>query len=252
MPHLSADFRHCLRCQCTVGKVVHSSPDSTVDPVLRTDNFQAGGTVTFAVGNLVPAIANPLTSPIHDPTGMGRWSGLTIRGRGNALVLSVIMVYRVCRGSVSATPIGSSFNRVYSYLREQGTSTPNPRTHVITSLTTLVTEPQSKNHAILIMIDANATLDSDPVFLEMCTACTLHDLHSHDPAPSTYIGADNRRIDYMLGCPRVSESVRRSGSLSYYDGPQSDHRGLFVDIDFQSPLGYSVTPSQFPSPALRL
>ena len=102
------------------------------------------------------------------------------------------------------------------------------------------------------MIDANSTLDSDPVFLNLCTACTLDDLHSHDPAPSTYIGSDHRRIDYMLGCPRVSESVRRSGSLTYYDGPQSDHRGLFADLNLQSLLGYSNTPSQFPSPVLRL
>ena len=120
VPHLTAEFRHCLRRQFTVGKGEYSSPDSTVDPVLPTGNFQAGGTVSFAVGNLVPTIANPLTSPIHNPTGMGRWSGLTIRGRGNAL-LSVITVYRVCRRSMSSTPIGSSFNRESSHLREHGT-----------------------------------------------------------------------------------------------------------------------------------
>ena len=250
LPHLSAEFRNCIRRQFTVGKAVYSSPASTVDPILHTDNFQAGGTVTFAVGNLVPTVAHPNT-PIHDSTGMGRWSGLTVRDRANAL-LSVITVYRVCRGSISSSPIGSSFNREFCYLREGGDAQPNPRTHILTSLTTFVNKLQSQNHAILLMIDANSTLASDSVFLEFCNTCTLNDLHANDPAPSTYLGAPGRRIDYMLGCPRVLDSVRRSGSLSYYQGPQSDHRGLFVDLDLKSLLGYTTTPAQFPTPALRL
>jgi hypothetical protein len=35
----------------------------------------------------------------------------------------------------------------------------------------------------------------------------------------------------MLGCPKVYSALEASESLSYLEGPQSDHRGLFVDLD---------------------
>ena len=73
----------------------------------------------------------------------------------------------------------------------------------------------------------------------------LHDLHSVDPAPSTYIGSANRRIDFILGCDEVLQYVCRSGSLAYTEGPQSDHRGLYVDLskDFiTSPPWQSIIP----------
>ena len=59
----------------------------------------------------------------------------------------------------------------------------------------------------------------------------LIDLHRANPAPSTYIGADGRRIDFMLGCRKIAESTIRAGTLSYIEGPQSDHRGLYIDLD---------------------
>lgn len=54
----------------------------------------------------------------------------------------------------------------------------------------------------------------------------------------------------MFGCGNVQSSVRRSGTLSYYDGPQSDHRGLFMDLwDLGALLGYRPSTTIFPSPA---
>jgi hypothetical protein len=60
--------------------------------------------------------------------------------------------------------------------------------------------------------------------------CSLHDLHESDPAPSIYIGAPARRIDYFLGSAGVQDLLCRSGTLSYFEFPQSDHRGLYIDI----------------------
>ena len=80
------------------------------------------------------------------------------------------------------------------------------------------------------MLDANSTLESDRSFSDFVFSCGLHDLHSSDPAPSTFIGAENRRIDFMFGCDTVAQNLSRSGSLAYTEGPQSDHRSLFVDI----------------------
>jgi hypothetical protein len=66
----------------------------------------------------------------------------------------------------------------------------------------------------------------------------LRDLHRNNPAPSTYLGSSNRRIDFIFGCSQIQEYVASAGTLSYIDGPQSDHRGLFVDIDLSNYLSH--------------
>ena len=92
VPHLPADFRACLRRQFHSGKAIFSSPNSTVDPVKSTAAFQAGGNFMFTIGALVPMLLNSSTEPLTDPTGMGRWCGMTVRGR-NGNQLSVITAY---------------------------------------------------------------------------------------------------------------------------------------------------------------
>ncbi len=57
-------------------------------------------------------------------------------------------------------------------------------------------------------------------------------MHEGDPAPSTYIGSENRRLDFILGCRTIADHTTRAGMLSWSKGPQWDHRGLFVDISF--------------------
>ncbi|KAI2503171.1 hypothetical protein MHU86_11274 [Fragilaria crotonensis] len=79
-------------------------------------------------------------------------------------------------------------------------------------------------------MDVNSTLQSDTHFADFLDHCTLFDLHANDPAESTYIGAESRRIDFILGCHHARQFLERSGTLSYNEGPQSDHRGLYVDL----------------------
>ena len=81
------------------------------------------------------------------------------------------------------------------------------------------------------MLDANAVLDNDKTFQEFVNQQELFDLHAKDPAPSTFIGAKHRRIDYIPGTDRIFNGMKRSGTLAYNEGPQSDHRGLYVDVD---------------------
>ncbi|KAI2495025.1 hypothetical protein MHU86_19500 [Fragilaria crotonensis] len=99
---------------------------------------------------------------------------------------------------------------------------------------------QNAGHSILVMMDANGTIYQDKHLQEFIGSCDLSDLHSTHPAPSTFIGSANRRIDYILGCPKVVSSVMRQGSLAYIEGPQSDHRGLYVDLRLEEILGDTV------------
>lgn len=99
------------------GKVNSSSPSTAVDPVAPSGNFQAGGNLVFAVGSLVLMISSATAIPIVDSTGMGRWSGMTTRGKGDSC-LSVITAYRVCRGNITTAPLGSTFHREFLCLHD--------------------------------------------------------------------------------------------------------------------------------------
>ena len=69
--------------------------------------------------------------------------------------------------------------------------------------------------------------------------CSLTDLHRLGPEvpPATYKYGKDRTIDFMLGSPNISDSVRRAGYLAYDDGIFSKHRGLFVDLNFHQLMG---------------
>ena len=41
-------------------------------------------------------------------------------------------------------------------------------------------------NAILLMLDANGSLENDTDLQNLQAQCELHDIHRHDPAPSTY------------------------------------------------------------------
>ncbi len=176
--------------------------------------------MSFAVGGIVPMIASDATHSLRDPSDIGRWSGLTIRGRDENL-LSVITAYQVCRGVISSAPLGSYFAREFTHLQSLGILSPNPRRHILQSLTSLIMELRSEKHSVLLMLDANSALD-DTDLRRLCEQGNLSDIHNKDRLPSTYIGSEQRRIDFMLDCPRVITSMRRLGALSYYVGPHSD------------------------------
>jgi hypothetical protein len=248
LPHLQDNFRRCLRRQFPQCKVEFGSPSSETDPVKATDVYQAGGNLSFAHGSLVPMLSG--NQSLHDPSGLGRWSGLTFRGK-KGQYFTVLTGYRTCRGSIASASLGSTYHREYSSIKATGTKKPDPRKAFLTDITTLIISLQARQHSIVLMLDANSTL-SDAIFLEMITTCHLQDLHASCPAASTYMGSPDRRIDYMFGCSNAASSMKQQGSLSYYDGPLSDHRGLYVDLDLHSLLGYTPQAINIPRSDMRL
>jgi hypothetical protein len=229
-------------------KISYGYPDDQIDLVPERETFQSGGSVTMTTRHLVPMVHG---DNITDPTGLGRWSGHTLRGTSNTF-LSIITAYRVCTGSIGTSTIGSAFSREYEHLRRsQHLTAPRPRKIMITDLITVITNLQQLGNTILLMLDSNAQIQDDLDLQRLQAECDLHDLHQINPAPSTYIGSEARRIDHMFGCSQLVKGVTRSGSLSYLEGPQSDHRGLFVDLDPSNILGHSLTKQNIAPPVSR-
>ena len=117
------------------------------------------------------------------------------------------------------------------FFRNQPGKHTNPRTCFLQNIQNLILNLRDNGHSVLIMLDANSTLDDSKNLSEMLHTCGLYDLHRSDPPQSTYIGAANCWIDFMFGCKNVLEATTRAGTLSYLEGPQSDHRSLYIDLD---------------------
>jgi hypothetical protein len=99
------------------------------------------------------------------------------------------------------------------------------------------------------MLDANAVMESDKKLEDLMQSCRLEDMHLQTPAPSTYLGSQDRRIDYVFGCTRTKSALTRQGSLSFFEGPVSNHRGLYVDISLRDILGEDVETTTIIQPA---
>ena len=140
--------------------------------------------------------------------------------------------YCTCATTINTAPLGSTFNREFDYSLGQGHKQPNPRRKTLLNLSILIKKLLQRGHAIMLNMDANSTLPINQSLLEFLWDTGLDDLHTNQPAPSTYIGSDQCRIDFMFGCQLVRTAQRRSGTLSYLHSPQADHHGLlFIDLD---------------------
>ena len=106
-PHLCDDFLSTSRRTYRQSKVAFGSPSHSVDPIPANESFQAGGTLTLLQGGLVSRISGP---DIQDPSGLGRWSGVTLSGKYYQH-LTIITAYRVCSGSIRTASLGSAFAR---------------------------------------------------------------------------------------------------------------------------------------------
>ena len=168
-----------------LSRTSYSSPSPSIDEISIAETFQAGGTLTTCIG---PWTTTLFGKDIQDPTGLGRWSGLTIRGKHDN-VLSILTAYRTCNGSRHTAPLGSVFHRETEFFRHGTSGESNPRQRFLTDMMEQIQRLQDEGHTILVMLDANATLDDDKGLQEMVATCSLTDLHIDDPAPSTYIGS---------------------------------------------------------------
>ncbi|KAI2492618.1 hypothetical protein MHU86_21932 [Fragilaria crotonensis] len=231
--HLAAEFRATVRRYYPQNKVTFGCVSPLIDKCLERESYQSGGNLTLITGALVAQATASKVS--DDPKGLGRWNSVTLEGKSDSRI-SIITAYRSCPGSIKTSPIGSVFSREYTYLKDQGHSSLNPRTVFLADLHEFIRPMQEQGNAIILMMDANATIESDQRLASFIQSCSLHDLHANDPATSTYIGAAARRIDYIFGCQKIREVMSRSGTLSYSEGPQSDHRGLYVDLELGSYL----------------
>lgn len=186
-----------------MAKTSFGSPTQEVNSIPPQETFQAGGTLTVCLGKRATAIHG---DEISDDTALGRWSGFTLRGKHDNVVSIIITAYRTCAGTRQTAPLGSTFvhQEVEFYQSRKGMTSINPRAQFLAEIRDLILRLRDNGHAILLMlVDANGTLEDNTHLHNMAQICGLHDLHDrHDPPKSTCIGTESRRIDFMLAASR--------------------------------------------------
>jgi hypothetical protein len=109
--HLRNSFHDIAKKQYNSHKVSFSSPSIEVDPIPETEHYQSGGTITMANNSLVSMATG---STYNDQSGLGRWSTLGFRGQDD-LLFTVFTAYRVCKGNIQSSPVGSAYSREYHH-----------------------------------------------------------------------------------------------------------------------------------------
>jgi len=242
---------------------------SKVSKSFTKDDFlsenQPGGTATM--------VYNKWTSRVieseEDPFGLGRWSSLTIRGRGNIRIL-LVTAYRVCKQTVQSvgpkTPTAQQFRRLSEQFREaERTDDPIPRHQFIVDLQGWLEYKISKGYYVILGIDANEPFNPDggnytPVDYQLNQPISIkgHDgtlqtlvrtsglvdpllfHHPERPPPPTYDRGKDK-IDFIFVSSGLLPYATRSGIFSYNSIFISDHRPCYIDLN-SSALFQENTP----------
>ena len=205
--HQFIDLLHDLSRQRKIWK--HSATSfSTIDMESSSD-YMTGGTLTATVDKW----SSRVFKKDADPSGMGRWSYQTLVGKQNTKV-TIITGYR-CIRNISGE--SSAWNQQAIFLKDRkSVRSPNPRKQFIKDLTDFINQKRALNHEIILNLDANEVVGEDSQgiskLMSDCNLSDLHDVPGMDPdqqLQDTYRRGNKRRIDFMLGTPKIRECVQR-------------------------------------------
>ena len=213
--------------------------------------YQPGGTATITSGRwssqsthhhhqtTTPAARSTRTKIPADPDGKGRWSALTINGRGGRKV-TLITAYRVCDQSFASAGVYTAFRQ--QYLLEDNISPegqPNqPRVKFLQDMAKFISTLRSAGHDIILMIDANeSTTQRNSKLRGWLSDMDLIDpitiRHGPNDQPAS-VPTGSTRIDYILLSRPLYPYLHAAGILPFHHIFHSDHRPLFIDIDLDA------------------
>ncbi len=196
----------------------------------KTENkAQPGGTVQVTVGPFLTKIANYEADNIY-----GRWSAQTYRGRrGKKLV--IMTAY--CPTAKQVTGPRRIIQQQRTVMIQEGIRNKEPTEHFFDKVKEQIREWKKQGHEVLIMMDANYTLEERYV-RDLVTSLGLFDIHKEMlETPAGTFERGGRRIDMMLGTDGVLDCVTQCGYEEYNQVAVSDHRAVYADFDFRKILG---------------
>jgi hypothetical protein len=188
------------------------------------------------------ALGNTVSRVIETGTDdLGRWSFIKLSGK-NGKVITFITIYQVCKKPTIASNRDSctAHSQQQSLLIQQNKSDPNPIKHFRQDLDRLLTACHNKQEQLVLFGDFNEVYGSDTSGIsKLARKFELVDIMHQSHAgtdPATY-ARGKTRIDYILASLPVYHSVNACGYQPFNETFLSDHRGYFVDFDYQKLFG---------------
>jgi hypothetical protein len=198
-----------------------------------TKEQQIGGTSII----IIDSLAHRSTGITNDPTGLGRWTSILIKGK-QGFSTRIICAYRPCKSSGPETAYVQHalyFHRI----QRKG----DPRKLFMDDLADVICKWQQLGERIILVGDFNTgdkpTMQSKTKFWEPWLKTTgLIDVHQSffngQNIPSTHERGKSQ-IDYMFVSPGIS--IQRAGFLPFSKFP-GDHRALWMDLSMLDIVGY--------------
>ena len=193
---------------------------------------QWGGTGLLCMGEFRSRTHGNMSQDTHN---LGRWTSARIQGRHD-FFLRVVSAYKPCKNT---SDMGSSYQQQLRYFRSINDMR-CPRELFDLHLQHQLQEWLAAGEQIILGLDMNEDVRTGN------TAQMLHQLglrdviltmHPDNPPETNYKNNHNTPIDALFATPGIRPS--KGGFLPYMEVMNSDHRCLWIDIPFESALGYN-------------
>ena len=197
----------------------------------RFSPYQQGG--TFLAAN--PIICSHFRDMGVDPTGLGRWSWM--RFEGKRITIRIVVAYQPCVTRKQST--SSTMAQQRRYWRMKNTRA-CPRVLFRRDLMQHLQMWRDDGDKLVVLLDSNENMSSGPLArLFRNSTLQLQDVicaRSKQEGPATFIRGQ-RQIDGAWATKDVS--IAAAGFLPFNFGA-GDHRGIYVDIPYQSFVGENL------------
>lgn len=205
----------------------HSKQVTASSSIRFSTPYQPGGVATILKDHTVGRFHSSLSDDL------GRWTIVNLSIR-NSTVLSIVTCYQVCAQRPQNAGPKTAFMQQWTSLRNNDTTSPNPRKQFIKDLDRQLEILQEQGNFILLCGDFNESMGDNHLGLDMLlNKYSLRDavdyLHGESEVPTYSRGT--RRLDYMFANPGLLPAIKRSGIPSFDHVYTSDHRAVFVDLD---------------------
>ena len=196
------------------------------DPLAKRGQY--GGTTMMAVNTLVAKI----NTTGYDPTGLGRWSWMLMRGKRDTIT-RVITAYCPCKPQLSGT---TGQHTVYAqHLRH---SSKEPIRAFWEDLGKELNTWINKDEQIILCGDWNADITNTEITSFMAARglkeAILH-RHGNHPPPTYHRGSHS--IDGIFVSPSL---LGIKGGYLEFGATPGDHRGIWVDVPQATIMGYKI------------
>ena len=133
-----------------------------------------GGTAMFTLNN----VSSTVLQKGQYPSGMGRWTFLTILGKNNSRT-TIFTMYRPCKGQIETVGDTTIIKQQWSIM-QQTKRKEHPRQAAIADIIIAINKKQEENHKIVLAMDGNEPfLNASGGIAKICRECRLFDPLNH-------------------------------------------------------------------------